>query len=112
MPRYFDTWENAADVARDFGVNPALVPDAEILIASYGYEDYRGNAFVLGRRADGTLWEVSGGHCSCFDLEGQWEPEDTTLAALTMRAPSVWGAQALEVAFILAKLRQEGGVVM
>jgi hypothetical protein len=55
-----------------------------ILFASYGYESYSGDAFVLVE-IDGKLNEVNGGHCSCYRLEGQWEPEETTLEALQHR---------------------------
>lgn len=65
----------------------------EILLASYGTEDFGGDAFVLFRR-DGKLYEVNGGHCSCYglgsqgysgDTETQWEPEETTIEALQKR---------------------------
>lgn len=58
-----------------------LPEDAEILLAWYGYGDYSGSSFVLYRQG-GTLYEVNGSHCSCYGLEGQWEPEETTVAAL------------------------------
>jgi len=56
----------------------------DILLASYGYENYSGDAFVLFKR-DGKLYEVNGGHCSCYGLEGLWEPEETTVEALRHR---------------------------
>jgi hypothetical protein len=57
---------------------------AEILLASYGTPSYEGYAFVLFRR-DGKLYEVNGSHCSCYGLEGQWDPEETTTEALRHR---------------------------
>ena len=36
-------------------------------------------------RKDGKLYEVNGSHCSCYALEGQWEPEETTVEALRHR---------------------------
>lgn len=57
---------------------------AEILLASYGTPSYEGYAFVLFRRG-GKLYEVNGSHCSCYGLEGQWEPEETTVEALRHR---------------------------
>lgn len=51
-----------------------------ILFASYGEDNYSGNAFVLFEK-DGKLYEVNGSHCSCYGLEGQFEPEETTLEA-------------------------------
>lgn len=55
-----------------------------ILFASYAYEDYSGSAFVLFEK-DGELYEVHGSHCSCYGLEGQWNPEKTSLKALKFR---------------------------
>jgi len=51
-------------------------------IAWYGYGSYEGSSFVLYTNADGQLKEVNGSHCSCFGLEGQWRPEDTTWEAI------------------------------
>lgn len=57
---------------------------AEILLASYGTPSYEGYAFVLFRR-DGKLFEVNGSHCSCYGLEGQWDPEEVTADELRHR---------------------------
>jgi len=58
--------------------------DINILFASYGCESYEGDAFVLFER-EGKLFEVNGSHCSCFGLEQQFVPEETTLEALRHR---------------------------
>lgn len=64
------------------------IPTAgEVLFASYGGADYEGDAVVVFRKG-GTLYEVHGSHCSCNGLEDQWEPEETTVAALAMRKPT------------------------
>ena len=55
-----------------------------ILFASYGTDNYTGEGFVLFER-DGKLFEVNGSHCSCFGLEGQFNPEETTIEALKHR---------------------------
>lgn len=55
-----------------------------ILFASYGCANYEGDAFVLFEK-EGKLFEVNGGHCSCYGLEGQFSPEETTLEALNHR---------------------------
>jgi len=55
-----------------------------ILFASYSYQDYSGDAFVLFER-DGNLYEVNGGHCSCYGLEGQFSPEETDVDVLKHR---------------------------
>lgn len=65
----------------DFEIDESALDGVEILLASYTYECYSGSAFVLFRR-DGRLHEVNGSHCSCYGLEGQWEPEETSIEAL------------------------------
>lgn len=48
--------------------------DVKMLFASYGNANYSGDGWVLFEK-DGELFEVHGGHCSCYGLEDQWEPE-------------------------------------
>lgn len=86
-PSYLHDWaESGRDGVRDcFEISEADLAGAEILLADYTYEDNSGDAFVLFRR-DGKLYEVHGAHCSCFGLEGQWEPEETTVEALRLQA--------------------------
>ena len=61
----------------------AMAQEWKILFASYGLDCYDGKAFVLCiRHDDNTLYEVNGSHCSCYGLEDQWEPEETSVKAL------------------------------
>lgn len=55
-----------------------------ILFASYGQANYSGDAQVLFEQ-NGKLYEVNGGHCSCYGLEGQWNPEEVDLKELEHR---------------------------
>ena len=55
-----------------------------ILFASYGSENYSGDAWVLFEE-NGKLYEVNGSHCSCFGLEDQFDPEETNLEAIKFR---------------------------
>ena len=73
------------DVFQEFGV-PQDEQDCKILFAYYEHEDYGcdGRAFVLLERNQ-KLYEVNGGHCSCYGLEGQWDPEETSVDALMYR---------------------------
>ena len=65
--------------------------DKKILFASYGYANYLGDAWVLFEQ-DGKLYEVHGSHCSCYGLEGQFQPEETELKALEFRLQNgTWG---------------------
>lgn len=76
----FDNWQS---VRHNFkGKCPH--DDPGVLLASYGYQNYSGDAYVLYQQDD-KLFEVSGGHCSCYGLENQWEPEETTYESLLHR---------------------------
>lgn len=55
-----------------------------ILFASYGTDNYLGDAFVLFEK-DGKLFEVNGSHCSCYELEEQWNPQETSVEAIKFR---------------------------
>lgn len=55
-----------------------------ILFASYDTDNYSGDAFVLFEK-EGKLFEVNGSHCSCYGLEGQFDPEETTLQEIEFR---------------------------
>lgn len=89
------TGRTKEDVLEDFGMPPETLDGAELLVASYSYEDHSGCAFVLFRR-DGKLLEVNGSHCSCYclgemdygDTNSQWQPEETTADALLHREHS------------------------
>ena len=89
--KYFGSWSDYAGLVESFfpdyfhEVKPiSLATDDEIVFASYGGGAYEGDALVLYER-NGQLYEVSGSHCSCYGLEGQWEPEATSWQALQER---------------------------
>jgi hypothetical protein len=66
----FQSWE---DVEQCFNMKE---DNAIPLYAEYTYENYDGSAFVLYvDRRDMQLYAVYGGHCSCYGLEDQWDPE-------------------------------------
>lgn len=92
---YLNDWSESGrqGVISDFQINESALDGVEVLVASYTYEDYSGSAYVLFRR-DGKLFEVHGGHCSCYGLEGQWEPEETTKEAILHRLDKgPWGEE-------------------
>jgi len=83
---YLHIWADGdkTDVIRDFEAPADALDGADVLVAAYEYENYSGDAYVLFRRG-GKLLEVSGSHCSCYGLEGQWEPEETAAETLLAR---------------------------
>ena len=84
---FLNNWDTLEDMKKSFWPswyeNPLTdeLDRVNILLASYGTPDYEGYAFVLFER-DGALYEVNASHCSCFGLEGQWEPEETSVEAV------------------------------
>ena len=85
MNRYFNNWSNRDDVEMDFRGerwnwdNKAPVPDfptdEEILFASYAEFSYEGDSMVLFWR-DGRIYQNEASHCSCYGLEGSWNPDE------------------------------------
>ena len=71
-------------VADDWRIDINELDDCEIIFHDYAYGDYCGSAFTLFMK-NGILYECNGGHCSCYGLEGQWDPEETSVEALKKR---------------------------
>jgi hypothetical protein len=76
--------ESLAKMAKEFKVDVKTFKGCEFIVAQYSYEEYAGSSFCLYKK-DGVLYENYGNHCSCFGLEGQWEPSETTAEALKLR---------------------------
>lgn len=85
-PAFLHDWSSSGlnGMVEDFKIEGS--PHIEVVLASYTYEDYSGDAFVLfyDHEKQG-YFEVHGSHCSCHGLEGQWEPEPCTYASLMIR---------------------------
>lgn len=71
----YDGFEDWEDVRRHFEMDEK--EPTEVILARYDQECYEGSALVIYRRGR-RYYEVSGGHCSCHGLEGQWDPEEYT----------------------------------
>lgn len=89
---YFDQWSSRAEMVKDFlgydvveGAEgtPKFPTSEEILFAQYGSGGYDGSCLVLFEQ-DGKVFSVEGGHCSCYGLEDQWSPVETSWKALQM----------------------------
>lgn len=94
-PVYLHDWSEKIDVIYDFEDLQLAEPERQekvvksydninILFASYSYENYSGDAYVLFEK-NGKLFEVFGSHCSCYGLEGQFDPEEVSLEELNIR---------------------------
>ena len=87
---YLADWDGGFDgqasMLDDFEVDASALDGMEVLLAYYCHESYSGSAYVLMRRVtDNQLFEVWGSLCSCYGREGQWELQETTLAAIKHR---------------------------
>lgn len=81
---YLGNFNNKQDLMSNFEINESDLEGVRILFAAYENESYEGYAMVIFSK-DGKLYEVNGSHCSCNGLEGQWQPEETSLEALKLR---------------------------
>lgn len=73
-------------ICREYGVEVSLFDKFDILIGEQSEQNYDGQSFFLLIDKKGLLYEVHGGHCSCYGFEGQFELEKTTIEALTFIA--------------------------
>jgi len=102
-PIYLHNWSNREGVEKDF--QTTLKPTQKILLASYGYGSYCGDAFVLFQEGN-NLYEVNGSHCSCFGLEGQWDPEKTSVKSLKQRLEAGLGSDSYTENIFTEELRE------
>lgn len=89
---YFGLFSSSSDVFNYFETSKEQSEGVEILYAEYDCADWEGYAHVIFRKED-KLYEVNGSHCSCAGLEGQWEPEETSVIALLSRPNVSAGAK-------------------
>lgn len=87
---YVEKFKSNEDVAKEYanGVNQeleivSLLNNSIVHLAWYGYGDYIGCSWVIYEN-NGILYQVNGSHCSCYGLEGQWEPEETDWRVISM----------------------------
>lgn len=88
MERFFGSWCCEASVRESFKIKKDW--DETYLFACYDAGCYEGAAYVLLLKRE-KVYEVFGSHCSCFDLEGQWDPQETAIDNLS---PPSWLGEA------------------
>jgi hypothetical protein len=79
MKVYYGNFTSRKDVEEEFEVK--LPRDIHIKFAHYDIDGYEGSAVVVYEQG-GKLYMVEGSHCSCYGLEGQWQPAEETPATL------------------------------
>jgi hypothetical protein len=80
---FCEHFENIEDLKTEFEITDSDLLGVEILFAAYmgGWHD--GQALVLFKKEE-KLFVIDASHCSCYGLEGQWDPIETNEAALKM----------------------------
>lgn len=79
---YLCDWENSTkdEILEEFDFEGDR-SEIEILFASYTYEYWEGEAFLIAEK-ENKLYEVNAYHCSCYGLEGQFDLEETSIEQL------------------------------
>jgi len=83
---WLNDWQDAdkAELEKLFALNSGALDEIELLLASYKQGDDSGYGFLL-YRLNQQYYEVNASHDSECNLQGQWEPEDTSIEALLFR---------------------------
>lgn len=81
---FLNNFDEQHDVESNYGLTEGELDGCQFIIADYTYENYSGSSFVLFV-LNGQLYENHGSHCSCYGLEGQWSPEETSIEELEGR---------------------------
>ena len=89
---YKDDFENWKEVLEQFDATKLVTGKELPLFAVYANEGYDGSAFVLYIE-NNKLFSVYGGHCSCFGLEDQWEPEEIDWSIAVQFLEQTWYCQ-------------------
>lgn len=83
-------------ISREFDISISELDDIHFLYAYYSYEDYSGNAYLLFIKDD-KIYEIDAGHCSCYGLEDQFNPEEVPIEVLYDRLNNKkWNYEHLE----------------
>lgn len=72
MSVYHDNFSCWADVQKEYQMDEK---EPDVIFAAYSYENYSGTSVVLFK-VDDKYYLNDGSHCSCYGLEGQWNPEE------------------------------------
>lgn len=75
---FYGDFGSEGDVCREFAIKQI---DGVVIYAAYDIEGWDGFADVVFV-SNGKFYMVSGSHCSCHGLEGQWGPVEMPIAAL------------------------------
>ena len=88
-------------IADEFHISLEQLENKHFVYSYYSYESYSGDAYLLFIEND-KLYEVDAGHCSCYGLEGQFNPEEVVIEVLYDRLENKkWNWYHLQAALAL-----------
>lgn len=88
-------------ISSEFDIPLEELNNKHFVYAYYSYEDYSGDAYLLFIEND-KLYEVDAGHCSCYGLEDQFNPEEVPIEVLYDRIENnKWNSHHLKTALAL-----------
>lgn len=73
LTKYHGAFTSWKDVQAQF--NMTMKAPRGLIYAGYDREDYEGTALVVWTKGK-SVFTVRAGHCSCYGLEDQWDPEE------------------------------------
>lgn len=78
-----DVWTVRGWMVNNFEIPAAELEPYQVLAGALDEGSWEGSVwFLLRSRETGQLFEVHGGHCSCYGFEDQFKPEPTDLKYL------------------------------
>lgn len=84
-PMFLDLFEDGkSQIASEFDYPIEELNKLHFIYAWYDCQSYSGDAYLLFIKDD-KVYEIVAGHCSCYGLEGQFEPEEIPLEVLYHR---------------------------
>lgn len=91
---------------QEFDITEEEIRGIELLYCNYTLGSYEGEALVVFKK-DGKLYEVNASHCSCYGLEGQWSPEETSKEAILKTKRNFFEYNDTPIEFLEEALKNE-----
>lgn len=79
--KFHEDFQDIEHLKKEYEITNDDLLGVEILFAVYRTGRYDGQSLVLFKKDD-KLYIVDASHCSCYGLEGQWDPIEINEATL------------------------------
>lgn len=82
-----DGFDDLNDLKKQYEITDEQLEGYEILFACYEQGGYEGSSIVILKK-ENKLFLNEASHCSCYGLEGQWDPIETCKEVLVKEIDS------------------------